>query len=668
MAKDQSATVGQSKDEAVDQAIDQGLRALVQRQHPDGHLVFDLEADATIPAEYILLNHFLDETEPDLEAQLCDYIRSIQGDHGGWPLFYGGDLDLSCSVKAYYALKIGGDDPQAKHMQRAREAILDAGGAERSNVFTRYQLALYGEVPWAATPVMPVELMLLPDWFPVTIWRMSYWSRTVIAPLLIIAALKPKAVNPSDVHISELFVIPPDQVRDWHKNSTGHILGHFFLGLDKLLRLVEPYFPKRLRNKAIKAAVDYMKPRLDGKEGLGAIYPAMANAVMAMTALGYASNHPDLVLAKEAIKRLVSRKSDKLFIQPCLSPVWDTCLSLHAMMDAGVEVDECHKTDAKGHHQASVNDNVQDPLCSGADWLQSKQILDVRGDWAENTAPDIQPGGWAFQYDNAHFPDVDDTAVVGMALHRINPVKYGENIQRAADWVIGMQSSNGGWGAFDVDNNASYLNHIPFADHGALLDPPTEDVSARCISFLAQVGYTRDHLAVARGIDYLRQTQQPNGSWYGRWGTNYIYGTWSVLNALNAIGEPNSSPIVRRAVNFLIRTQGEDGGWGEDGSTYYKGREGDRKSSTASQTAWAVMGLIAAGEVDSEAVERGIDYLISAPRDQDGFWQEPWYTAVGFPRVFYLRYHGYRSFFPLMALGKYRTMSMSNSKKLEWGI
>ncbi len=636
-------------DARLDRVIEEASEGLKRRQREDGHFLFDLEADATIPAEYIFLNHYLDEREPELEEKLARYLRSTQDENGGWPLFYRGPADLSASVKAYYALKMVGDDPDAEHMRRARELILSMGGAERSNVFTRYALALFGEVPWKAVPVMPVELMLMPRWFPVTIWRMSYWSRTVIAPLLILAALKPRAINPTGASIRELFRRDPAEIDDWQQNPGGGRIGDFFLWLDRVLRVVEPYFPKKSRAKAMKAAEEFFIERLNGEDGLGAIFPAMANSVMAMEALGYRKDDPRLVTAKKSIRLLVTPGEGESFVQPCVSPIWDTGLAAHALMEAG--------------------ESPSAPTVRRAcDWLKSKQILDVKGDWAVN-APDLEPGGWAFQYANDHYPDVDDTAVVAMALHRTQNPEYDENIARAARWIEGMQSSNGGWGAFDIDNDDDYLNYIPFADHGALLDPPTEDVSARCLSFLAQLGHRRDHPVVARGIEYLKKTQQPDGSWYGRWGTNYIYGTWSVLSALNAVGEDMNAPYVRKAVDWLLDRQNEDGGWGESGESYWQERRDAPAPSTASQTAWALLALMAAGEVEHPAVRRGVEWLLSRPREESGDrWVEPWFTAVGFPRVFYLRYHGYAAYFPLWALARYRRLRQANEKKVAWGI
>ena len=629
--------------------------ALLALQKPDGHFVFELEADATIPAEYIFLNHFLGEPEPEVEAELGTYLRSIQSErHGGWPLFHDGDLNISASVKAYYALKLIGDDPQAPHMVRARDAILAHGGAERSNVFTRYALALFGQVPWHAAPAMPAELMLMPRWFPINIWKVSYWSRTVIAPLLILAALKPLARNPRRIDCQEIFREPPEEVKRWNHNPTGKLWGEFFLALDKLLQPADKYLFPRLpfRRRAMDQAVDFITERLNGEDGLGAIFPAMANTVMAFDALGYPRDHPHCVTALRSVRDLLvgaarDRDGRPRYCQPCVSPIWDTALAAHALLEAGTPADDPR-------------------LIAACDWLAEREITTVTGDWAVN-APGIEPGGWAFQYRNDHYPDVDDTAVVGMLLHRVDPERYAAQIGRAARWIEGMQSSNGGWGAFDIDNNADFLNSIPFADHGALLDPPTSDVTARCVSFLAQIGHRKDNPAVARGLKFLRREQEADGSWFGRWGTNYIYGTWSVLCALNAAGEDMRAPYVRKAVEWLLSCQRPDGGWGEDGATYCEERRGEAKDSTPSQTAWALLGLMAAGETEHPALERGIGYLVAHPR-QGARWEEPWFTAVGFPRVFYLRYHGYAAYFPTWALGRFGRLKRTNSRVVEWGM
>lgn len=631
----------------IERVLDDAVTSFKKLQHPDGHWVFELEADTTITSEYIMLNHFLDDLEPELEQELAENIRSKQQKGGGWPLFYDGDMDLSATVKAYFALKLVGDKSNAPHMKKARAAILKAGGAEKTNVFTRYALALYGQVPWRAVPVMPVELMLMPDWFPVTLGKVSYWSRTVIAPLLVLAALKPVARNPKKVDVKELFKTPPFENDDYIQPHLGTGWEKFFIRLDKVLRKLEPKFPKKTRQKAIKRAVKFFTERLNGKDGLGAIFPAMANSVMAMDALGYDRKDKRYVAALESVRKLISWTSRPRFIQPCFSPIWDTSLGLHALLEAG-------------------EDPNSSSIKKASKWMRDLQVLDVEGDWIKKK-PGLRPGGWAFQYRNDYYPDLDDTAVVGMVLDRAGEKQSEKNIERALEWIIGMQSKNGGFAAFDVDNTAYYLNNIPFADHGALLDPPTEDVTGRCLSFLAQRGFKHDHPVVRRAIKYLKDTQCEDGSWFGRWGTNYIYGTWSVLCALNAIGEDMSKPYIQKAVEWLYAHQRKDGGWGEDGASYWDDKKDVVKESTPSQTAWALLALMAVGEVDDPRVKRGIKYLVEAKRAGDK-WHEPWYTAVGFPRVFYLRYDGYSRFFPIWALARYRNLAKSNSKDVAWGM
>jgi squalene-hopene/tetraprenyl-beta-curcumene cyclase len=630
----------------LDESITRGVRGLLDRQKDDGHWVFVLEADATIPAEYILLKHFLDEIDADKQAKLAAYIRRIQADHGGWPLWHDGPFDLSASVKGYWALKAAGDPIDAPHMARARDAILAHGGAARTNVFTRTLLALFGQVPWRACPVMPVEIMILPRWFPFHLEKISYWSRTVIVPLLVLMAMKPKPKLKVD--IPELFACPPQQVRDWHPRKDRSFWGSLFRGLDRILHAAEPHFPRAARKRSIDRAVAWVTERLNGEDGLGAIYPAMANSVLMYECLGYPKDDPNLVIAKQSIEKLLASDDETFYCQPCVSPIWDTGLACHALIESG---------DPEAIAKAK----------RGLSWLRERQILDVKGDWVARR-PDLKPGGWAFQYANAHYPDLDDTAVVAMALDRSQDSRFDESVRRATEWVEGMQSKNGGWAAFEVDNEHYYLNHIPFADHGALLDPPTVDVTARCVGMLAQLGRTKDDPAIARAIDYLRREQEADGSWYGRWGTNYIYGTWSALCALNAVGVEHDAPEMRRAVDWLLAQQHPDGGWGEGGESYYPGAAKSPKVvSTASQTAWAVLGLMAAGQVDHPAVARGVDFLTRTQNDE-GLWDEKSYTAVGFPRVFYLRYHGYRAFFPLWAVSRYRNLTRGNSKTVAWGM
>ncbi|MCG8355628.1 MAG: squalene--hopene cyclase [Kiloniellales bacterium] len=631
----------------VDGLVEDARASLRSLQRDDGHWIFEFEPDATISSEYIFLQHFLGSIDEAVQAKIANYLRSIQDTHGGWPLFFDGDPDLSATVKAYYALKLAGDDIDAPHMAKARALIHSKGGAAQCNVFTRIALALFGQVPWRAVPVMPVEIMLLPQWFPFHLSKVSYWSRTVIVPLLVLMTLKPQARNPKNVDIRELFLADP-QTCTYPMNPTGTLLGGFFKSIDSVLRVMEPLFPKGRREKSIKLAEAFVKERLNGEDGLGGIFPAMANAVMAFEALGYPRDHPDFAIARKAIDNLLlSRGEDLIYCQPCLSPIWDTCLGAHAMLEAGEEPDG-------------------EVMKAAFDWLLGREVKDTYGDWAWRR-PDLKPGGWAFQYWNNHYPDVDDTAVVVMAMDRAGDPAYRDAIERAAAWIIGMQSSDGGWGAFDPENTHYHLNYIPFADHGALLDPPTVDVTARCLGMLVQLGYERDHPTVRKAIDFIKREQQDDGSWYGRWGTNYVYGTWSALCALNAAGEDLQAPYIRKAVDFLKARQSADGGWGEDSSTYWEERRGEVKASTPSQTAWALLGLMAAGEVESDSVARGVRYLQDCPRD-GARWEEDLWTGVGFPRVFYIKYHGYAAYFPLWALARYRNLMNSNDRRVQYGM
>ena len=645
------APTGADPADALDMRLDRAIEAagasLREAQTADGHWIFPLEADVTIPAEYILLEHFIDDIDAPLEARLADYIRRRQGEDGGWPLFHQGDTDVSASVKAYFALKCVGDRPEAPHMRRARDAILSRGGAAQCNVFTRITLALFGQLPWRAVPIMPLEIMLLPRWFPIHLDKVSYWSRTVIVPLLVLLDRRPRAANPGDVNIAELFDEDPWERCPHLVRPTGAVLDTVFLAADRALRLLQPFSPSALRRRALARALDFIGERLNGDHGIGGIFPAMANTVMTYRTLGYGKDDPRFRDAWSAMKKLLVEKRGETFCQPCRSPVWDTALAAHALMEAG----------GADNWEAAER-------ASG--WLAGEQITEFRGDWARKR-PRLVPGGWAFEYRNEHYPDTDDTAVVVMAIDRALSGGANGAVERGAEWIAGMQSSNGGWGSFDVDNNKHYLDSIPFADHGALLDPPTADVTARCVGMLAQLGHGRDDPGVARGIEFLLREQEEDGSWYGRWGMNYVYGTWCALSAFNALGEDPDSPHIRRAVRWLDSRQRADGGWGEDGATYWSDRRGEAKVSTPTQTAWAVLALMAAGEADGEAARRGVEFLLDAPRE-NGAWREDHFNAVGFPRVFYLKYHGYGAYFPVLALARYRQLRRGNARTSPFGL
>jgi squalene-hopene/tetraprenyl-beta-curcumene cyclase len=624
--------------EKVEEHIEKARDALLKKQKEDGHWCFELEADCTIPAEYILMMHYLDKIDEELEQKIAVYLRRRQNEEGGWPLYYGGSVDLSCTVKCYYALKLAGDDPEESHMLKARKAILQRGGAARSNVFTRIALAMFEQIPWRGVPFLPVEIMLFPKWFPLTLGKVSYWSRTVMVPLFILCSLRAKAKNPRGVHIRELFIVPPEEERNYHPVRSR--LNWMVLQLERIGCRLEPFIPQGLRKQAIKKAQDWFLPRLNGTSGLGAIFPAMVNVYEAMLLLGYPEDDTRVATAREALERLLVIREDEAYCQPCVSPVWDTLLASCTLQEAGGE-------------------QAGESLDRALGWLKDRQLMDdTPGDWKAYN-PDLPNGSWPFQYENDYYPDLDDTAFAAFAMHCQDEEKYGENIKRAAEWLAGMQSRNGGFAAFDADNTHYYLNEIPFADHGALLDPPTADVSARCLMLFGRLkgDHSKYRSQMEACLEYLFKEQEKDGSWFGRWGTNYIYGTWSVLMALREAGIPHDDPRIRRAVQFLKKTQRSDGGWGEDNDSYYPEYKlpGLGYNSTAVHTAWALLGLMSAGEVHSGAVARGIRFLMDK-QAEDGHWYDAEFNAPGFPRVFYLKYHGYEKYFPLWALARYRNL------------
>ena len=600
-----------------------------------GCYVYELEADTTITSEYILLMHFLGKIEIKLQEKMVKYILSKQNQEGGWPLFYDGETDLSASVKAYYALKLAGLDENSREMIKAKKCILLKGGVEKVNVFTRITLALYGQITWSSIPFMPIEIMLFPNWFPFNIYKISYWSRTVLVPLLIIMRRKPIAQNPNRVFIKELFKNPKNHSGKIKLISKKNFLSRTFIYLDKLARFIFSFFTKGFKDKCENFALKWILKRLNGLDGLGGIFPAMVNALISLTILDKNKYAQEIKIAQKAIDKLIVEKKDYAYCQPCFSPVWDSGWMGIVNIENGI---------------------LDDRL---AEWFLKKEIK-IKGDWSHKNS-EVDEGGWAFQFNNDYYPDVDDTALVGMFLDRYNRIKKKKSIELAIErtrkWIVGMQSKNGGWGAFDIDNVHYSLNSIPFADHGALLDPPTADVSARCLSFLKQLNNPRDKNCIERATNYLLSEQEKDGSWFGRWGTNYIYGTWSVLSALNLVEFRNKKAVFDKAINYLKSNQRNDGGWGEDGKSYYKNFENLSKQSTPSQTSWAIMGLLAAGQINSPEVEKGLKYLTN----KDTKFQEDHYTAVGFPKVFYLKYHGYAEYFPLLAISKVKNQLKKNS-------
>jgi len=622
----------------LNEVISRAGNYILSLQDKKGYWVFDLEADCTIPAEYIILQRFLQKSIPPERAALfSNYLRRRQIRNGGWPIFQGGAADISASTKVYFALKLLGDSPEEDHMVDARRTILRLGGASRVNVFTRITLAIFGQLPWRTVPAMPIEIVLLPRWFFFHISRVSYWSRTVMIPLLILFNKKPVCPLRPEEGVLELFLQPPHALDNLDHLVPGNGRKNLFIHLDRLLKRIDRFAPRRTREKAMLRATEWTLERMKGKGGLGAIFPAMVNAVMALRVLGFPDDQPEFVRGISALDDLLLRKGDEGFCQPCVSPIWDTCLSLSSLIEEGVSPDD-----------AAVTSSIE--------WLFENQIL-TEGDWCMR-APCVDPGGWAFQFENTFYPDVDDTPAVLMALLRAGCLKdkrYRERIAKAVQWVLGMQSSDGGWGSFDIDNNCLYLNDIPFADHGALLDPSTSDLTGRCLELLTMVGFGRDFPPVANALRFLRKEQEPCGAWFGRWGVNYLYGTWSVLMGLKQAGEDMSLPYIRRAVEWLKSCQNTDYGWGESCYTYNDPSLAGLDKSTASQTAWALLALMAAGEHRSSPVQCGVQYLLNTQNAQGG-WDEDLFTGTGFPRVFYLRYHGYSKYFPLWALSVYRRL------------
>ncbi len=645
--------------EALESAIHKGERWLLGRQNvKEGYWVEELEADTTLTSEYIMLRRFLGQVDTDRERKAVRYLLHTQMEDGGWPIFSGGSADISATVKAYFALKLAGLSSEEPCMERAKALVLKKGGVVQANVFTKITLALFGQYDWRGIPCMPPEIFLAPHWFYFNLYCVSYWSRAVIIPLLIIFAHRPKCVISEEQGIKELYLQHPDLVNfsdvpPLHRDPNLLTWRNFFVWVDGLLRLYESYPIKSLRKKALKAAQTWMIAHMDGEGGLGAIYPAMANSIFALRAIGYSTDHPLIQKALQEIEALEiyssigsNSSSAMLHMQPCHSPVWDTALTMNALIECGTSPD----------HPS---------LRQAEEWLRTRQCQKV-GDWVISS-PEARSGGWAFQFENEWYPDVDDTSAVVTALAKLQPpsvVHQDEALCQATQWVLALQGSDGGWGAYDKDNNKLIFNKIPFADHQALLDPSTADLAGRCLEMLGSLGYDQSHPAVAPAMEFLRDQQESNGSWYGRWGVNYIYGTWCVLSGLRAIGVDMTAPWIERAVIWLESIQNSDGGWGESCESYADPQLAGKGISAASQTAWAIMALLQAGASDSLSVVRGVNWLIRHQRD-DGAWDEPFHTGTGFPRVFYLRYHGYFKYFPIWALGMYRNVKVSGESKAD---
>jgi squalene-hopene/tetraprenyl-beta-curcumene cyclase len=671
------------------QAITRTRDWLLSEQHPDGFWVGELEGDTILESEYILLLTWLGREDSEEVRRAAKYIEHQQLETGGWAIYPGGPLEMSASVKAYWTLKIAGHSVEEEQMQRAKAAILAAGGAECVNSFTRFYLALLGQITYSQCPAVPPELILIPKWLPFNIYEMSAWSRTIIVPLSIMWAFRPCRKLSEAQSIRELFVNTPEnlsstmepaETTDSLKRRRLFNWSRFFNGVDRSFKLIDACRIRPLRKVALKKAERWMTDRFEDSDGLGAIFPPIVWSVIALRCLGYEEDSPEVQSQLEELKNLTISEGDTDRLQPCKSPVWDTAIATIALRDAGV-------TPSHSKIRRTV------------DWLLGKEVK-RSGDWRHRT--ECEPSGWYFEFNNDFYPDVDDTCMVVMALSRCLPSSLQWDadflvddwsphaadkdasavlaarsaqtgsvaaqieqmqpmlgaIHRGARWLLAMQSKDGGWGAFDRDNTRELFTQVPFADHNAMIDPSTSDLTSRMLEMFSWINVSKDHPALRRAIEFIWDDQDAEYCWYGRWGVNYLYGTWQCLVGLTRIGLPLTDARIRKAANWLKAVQQENGGWGETARSYDDPSLKGQGPTTASQTAWAMLGLISAGEAEGDAVERGVKYLLDT-QQADGTWDEPWWTGTGFPKVFYLKYHLYCISFPLMALSRYARVKAS---------
>jgi squalene-hopene/tetraprenyl-beta-curcumene cyclase len=616
---------------AAERATARAVEQLLGSQDPQGWWKGDLATNVTMDAEDLLLRQFLGVQDPRTTEAAALFIRGEQRADGSWATFYGGPPELSATIEAYVALRLAGDRPDDPHMARASQWVRDQGGIAASRVFTRIWMALFGWWKWDDLPELPPELVLLPSWVPLNIYDFGCWARQTIVPLTIVSAKRP--VRPAPFALDELH---SDSARPVPAGPFAPLVSWdgFFQRLDRVLHVYHRFAPRVLRRTAMNAAARWIIERQENDGCWGGIQPPAVYSVIALHLLGYDLDHPVMRAGLESLDRFAVRRADGArMIEACQSPVWDTCLATIALADAGLGPD----------HPA---------LVKAADWMLGEQIVRP-GDWTVRR-PGLAPGGWAFEFHNDNYPDIDDTAEVILALRRVrhpDPERLDAAVDRGARWNLGMQSKNGAWGAFDADNTSPFPNRLPFCDFGEVIDPPSADVTAHVVEMLAYEGKAR-HPATRRGIEWLLAEQETSGAWFGRWGVNYVYGTGAVVPALTAAGLPASHPAVRRAVGWLESVQNDDGGWGEDLRSYREEKWIGHGATTASQTAWALLALLAAGEHDSRSVERGIASLTETQRE-DGSWDEPYFTGTGFPWDFSINYHLYRQVFPLTALGRY---------------
>jgi squalene-hopene/tetraprenyl-beta-curcumene cyclase len=622
-------------------AIERSQRYLLSEQKPEGYWIGELIVDSTLVSDTIAYHHWNGQIDPEWQRKAVNHIFSMQLPDGGWNNYYGGPAEVNATIKAYLALKLAGVPVTDSRMLRARQVALSMGGVPRMNTFSKLYLALLGLFPWKYVPTIPCEVILIGKWFHVNFYEMSSWSRSMLVPLAIINHFKPTR-RPGNITLDELYpegyherdlALPFDpQWFTWR---------NLFLWLDKLHKFAEWFAENRIhpfRQQALKKAEQWMLERFEGSDGLAAIFPAMLNSLIALKALGYAKDHPQVTRTEQRLKGLEHETEDSVRIEPCFSPVWDTAIVAIALHESGVPPE----------HPG---------LKKAAEWLMTKEIR-FRGDWQFKNPVDVEASGWVFEFENKWNPDVDDTAMVLLALRNIptdDPKKRNECFRRGLSWMMTFQCKDGGWGAFDKDCTKNILEKVPFADHNAMLDPECADITARIIELLGYEGYSVEHAQISKALQFIRDHQEEDGSWYGRWGVNYIYGTWQVLRGLHALHIKMNQPWLMKARDWLEGVQHVDGGWGERCNTYddpvFKGQG----PSTASQTAWAVMGLCTFGDPHRPSLVRGIEYLIQS-QNADGTWTEHETTGTGFPRVFYLKYDMYRNSWPLLALGTYRAL------------
>jgi len=619
--------------EELDKAIARSQEYLLSIYNQDqGLWVAELEANTTLTSEYVYFMHYMGTVDELRQRKMVHYLKETQLAQGAWNIHYDGPGDLSTTLEAYCAMRLAGEDPSARHMARARDFIIAHGGIENARVFTKIFFGLLGVYPWERCPALPPELMLLPEGFPLNIYEMSSWARCTVVPLLILWHHKPTIEAPEGFNLNELEIMGSPGGNGHGKTSNGNGWESFFYTADSVLKRYEKKPLPWTRKKALKLAEQWILDRQDPTGEWGGIMPAMMNSVMALKCLGYPLEHPAVRKGMEAIYRFTIEDRKSLRLQSCVSPVWDTANTSLALLES----------DLSPSHPA---------IEQATDWLWTKQTTQ-KGDWAIKN-PDAAPGGWSFEFANEFYPDTDDTLAVLTALKLSgSDAKHPEDWYRGLQWLLSMQSTNGGWAAFDVDNDKEIWNRIPFADHKSMLDPPTSDLTGRILEFLGGLGYGTDFEPARKAIAFLESEQEADGSWFGRWGINYLYGTWCTLCGLSSIGYDMQSPRIRRAVTWLKSGQKEDGGWGEPCASYDNPINKDKGSSTASQTSWALMGLVAAGEANSEAVKHGVGYLLRS-QNKKGSWDEKEFTGTGFPSFFYIRYHMYRDYFPLMALARY---------------